>query len=76
MVREVFRVGEMAMVDPGYHSGIWLRTEQNLAKSRESNRVSPGSRLLVLEIRNDDILVVGEGGVVGWTWTNRLKHLE
>lgn len=75
MVREFFDVGEMVVVDPGYHSGIWLRTTEELINTSESVRVSPDSRLLVLEVRGISVKVVGEGGVVGWTWMNRLKHL-
>lgn len=76
MVREIFEVGELVVVDPGYHSGIWLRTQEEVLKSVESSRIPPDSRLLVLKVKGTSVFVVGEGGVVGWTWMNRLKHLE
>jgi hypothetical protein len=76
MGRGVYRVGQMVGVDPGYHSGIWLRSEADLSRCVDSVHVSAESRMLILEVSGNSVMVIGEGGVVGWTWMNRLKRLD
>lgn len=74
--RDRYRSGCMAVVEPGYHNGIWLRSDPDVGRSDSSARISPESCVLIVDARGESVLVVGEGGIVGWTWKNRLRPLE
>lgn len=74
--RRDFCPGSIAVVDAGYHSGIWLRSEPDVGRSDASFRISPGSCVLIVEVRGDSVLVVGEECIIGWTWKSRLSPVE
>ena len=70
-------VGDLAKIDPGYTSGIWLRAEPSANISTENANVRCGV-LLVLEVDNSllskdpSVKVVSEDGRAGWTFASRL----
>lgn len=74
--RDAPKPGDMMVVDPGYHSGIWLRSHPDISTSPSSSKIPPESRVLVVDVIGENVYVVGEGGIVGWTWTSRLKSIE
>lgn len=71
-----FSVGDLVMIDPGYHSGIWLRSDLNVGMSDSSVWVPPDGLVVVLEMIDENVRIVGGGGRVGWTWMSRLVELE
>ena len=74
-MKERFCVGDLAMIDPGYHSGIWLRSQVDVGSSDSSVWVPPDGLVIVLEMRNENVRIIGGDGVVGWTWMSRLVEL-
>lgn len=73
--RDGYRVGELLGIEPGYRGGIWLRTSPEETRSREVDLVRPEEVVVVLAVEGKCVRVISGGGVVGWTWTSRLRKL-
>jgi len=74
-MRDIFSVGELAGVDSGYASGIWLRDKHDEMRIMSSGQILPCDVVIVLEIDRDSVHVIGRNGVDGWTWKDRLRKL-
>ena len=71
-----YDVGELAIVEEGYTSGIWLRDENALGRSKAiASSISAGDFVVILEVEGEGVRVLSRSGTVGWTWTNRLRGL-
>ena len=74
-MKERFCVGDLAMIDPGYHSGIWLSHWFSGGSVPEIGHIGCGEVVVVLEVEEENVLVMSRGGIVGWTWLDRLVEL-
>lgn len=75
MRSRVYGVGEMVGVEEGYCSGIWLRGRDGVGRLCEVGCVGVGEVMVVLGVEDEWVCVVSSGGVIGWTWMNRLRVL-
>jgi len=71
-MRIIFNAGELAIVHPNYHSGIWLRNNICLPVSDVTGHIPSASVVTILEIVDNNVKVISKNGLVGWTWKNRL----
>lgn len=76
MRRWVCGVGELVGVEEGYCGGIWLRGRDGVGRLCEVGCVGAGEVMVVLGVEDEWVCVVSSGGVIGWTWKNRLRVLE
>lgn len=70
-----FHPGELVGIRPGYDIGIWLRKLEEEMDAISEGRTLPNEMLVVVESEGDNIKVVNQRGIVGWTWSNRLQKL-
>lgn len=71
-----YNAGELAIVEEGYTSGIWLRDNNELERSKAiANSIPAGDFVMILEVEGEGVKVLSRSGTVGWTWTNRLRGL-
>lgn len=75
MARCCFNIGELVEIEPGYESGIWVRSNRVFANNRDVKKLLSGRLAIVLEVVGTDVKIIGGDGVVGWTWENRLRKL-
>lgn len=76
-MRNYFRRGELAMIHPNFHSGVWLRKDIKLPESSEVvGHIPSNSLITILEIVESNALIISNTGVLGWTWENRLKKIQ
>ena len=76
MVRIQFHVGELVVVDSGYASGIWLRSIRTPGRNQGGDWIQTHEVAIVLDVIDDDIRVISNNGVIGWTRRSRLRHLQ
>lgn len=76
MRRCTFQIGELAGIEPGYDSGVWLRKLEEEMDVIKDSRISPDETVIVLEVKGDAVRVANRRGVIGWTWMNRLQKLD
>jgi len=80
-MRLSFEIGEIVGIDPGYNAGIWLRSSPSSNISSEGSNVPNHGLLLVVEIdttqflKDPPVKVLSNRGVVGWTFSSRLKKV-
>jgi len=75
MMRTSFEIGEMVGIESGYSSGIWVRKRFDTTRSNEDDHIPQGSIIVILEIKEHDIKIIGNNGVIGWTLNSRLMKL-
>lgn len=76
MRRLTFQIGELVGIEPGYDTGIWLRSLKEEMDVIEDSRTPSHETVIVLEIKGDAVKVANRRGIIGWTWTNRLQKLD
>ena len=76
IMRLDYNAGELAIVEEGYTSGIWLRDNNELGQSKAiASSIPAGDFVMILEVEGEGVRVLSRSGTVGWTWTNRLRGL-
>ncbi len=68
-------VGDLARISEEYPKGVWLSGLSRGGMDPVVSHVLSGEVVIVLEIVEENVLVVGRSGVMGWTWMNRLEVL-
>jgi len=80
-MRLSFEIGEIVGIDPGYNAGIWLRFSPASNNSSEGANVPNHGLLLIVDIdksqfsRDPSVKVLSANGMVGWTFSSRLKKI-
>lgn len=65
-------VGDLAYVDDESPRGVWVSHWFSGRSVPETGHIGCGEVVVVLEVEEENVFVMSQSGVVGWTWVDRL----
>ncbi len=67
-----FCVGDLAYVDDEAPRGVWVSHWFSGRTVPETGHIGCGEVVVVLEVEEENVFVMSQSGVVGWTWMDWL----